>query len=202
MILLEEALLQGIPTLVIDPKGDMGNLLLTFPDSRPERLPAVDQRGRGRSATASPPDELAARRAEMWENGLAGSGIGKDRIARLRGRGRLHDLHARVHRRRPAQRHRSTCEPPAADADPESAARRDRRPRSGAARPRGHRRRSALGPRTHPARQPHQHRLDRRAATSTSAAPARPDPEPADAQARRDRARHLLPGDGPHRSSP
>ena len=35
VILLEEALLQGIPTLVIDPKGDMGNLLLSFPDLDP-----------------------------------------------------------------------------------------------------------------------------------------------------------------------
>ena len=34
--LLEDALLQGIPCLVIDPKGDMGNLLLTFPELRPE----------------------------------------------------------------------------------------------------------------------------------------------------------------------
>src|SRR3954470_7514161 len=34
--LLEEALLQGIPTLILDPKGDLGNLLLTFPDLTPE----------------------------------------------------------------------------------------------------------------------------------------------------------------------
>ncbi len=33
--LLEDALLQGVPCLVIDPKGDMGNLLLTFPELRP-----------------------------------------------------------------------------------------------------------------------------------------------------------------------
>ena len=32
VVLLEEALLQRIPVLVIDPKGDMGNLLLNFPD--------------------------------------------------------------------------------------------------------------------------------------------------------------------------
>jgi hypothetical protein len=30
--LIEEALIQGIPTLILDPKGDLGNLLLTFPD--------------------------------------------------------------------------------------------------------------------------------------------------------------------------
>ena len=32
VVMMEEALRQNIPTLVIDPKGDMGNLLLTFPD--------------------------------------------------------------------------------------------------------------------------------------------------------------------------
>ena len=41
IIYLEEALLAGIPTLIIDPKGDMTNLLLTFPDLLPRRLRAV-----------------------------------------------------------------------------------------------------------------------------------------------------------------
>ena len=35
IVLLEEALLAGIPALIIDPKGDMGNLALTFPDLAP-----------------------------------------------------------------------------------------------------------------------------------------------------------------------
>src|SRR5512134_1516602 len=30
--LLEEAAIDGIPAIVIDPKGDLGNLLLTFPE--------------------------------------------------------------------------------------------------------------------------------------------------------------------------
>src|ERR1041385_1888177 len=34
--LLEEAAIDGIPSIVIDPKGDLANLLLTFPDLRPE----------------------------------------------------------------------------------------------------------------------------------------------------------------------
>ena len=34
--LLEEAAIDGIPALIIDPKGDLSNLLLTFPDLRPE----------------------------------------------------------------------------------------------------------------------------------------------------------------------
>src|SRR5690606_2146330 len=36
VVLLEEALLAGIPTLILDPKGDIGNLLLNFPALRPE----------------------------------------------------------------------------------------------------------------------------------------------------------------------
>ncbi len=33
--LLEEAAIDGIPAIMIDPKGDLGNLLLTFPDLEP-----------------------------------------------------------------------------------------------------------------------------------------------------------------------
>ena len=83
--LLEEALLQGIPTLVIDPKGDMGNLLLTFPNLAPSDFrPWINEAEADREGKT--PDDLAASTAELWENGLAGSGIGKDRIAHLRDR--------------------------------------------------------------------------------------------------------------------
>ncbi|HZK11006.1 MAG TPA: hypothetical protein VFD10_01420 [Atribacterota bacterium] len=34
--IIEEATLDKIPSIVIDPKGDMGNLLLAFPDLKPE----------------------------------------------------------------------------------------------------------------------------------------------------------------------
>ena len=44
--LLEEAAIDGIPALAIDPKGDLGNLLLTFPSLSTGRVPAVDRRGR------------------------------------------------------------------------------------------------------------------------------------------------------------
>ena len=36
LALLEEAAIDGIPSLIIDPKGDLANLLLTFPDLKPE----------------------------------------------------------------------------------------------------------------------------------------------------------------------
>src|SRR5688500_720825 len=36
LALLEEAALDGIPAILIDPKGDLANLMLTFPALRPE----------------------------------------------------------------------------------------------------------------------------------------------------------------------
>ena len=81
--LLEDALLQGIPTLVIDPKGDMGNLLLTFPELRPADFrPWVEEAAAAREGIT--PDELAERTAQTWRDGLARSGIEPERIARLR----------------------------------------------------------------------------------------------------------------------
>ena len=44
--LLEEAAIDGIPAIVIDPKGDLANLLLTFPQLRAGGLPALGQRAR------------------------------------------------------------------------------------------------------------------------------------------------------------
>jgi hypothetical protein len=83
IVLIEEALLAGIPCLVLDPKGDMGNLLLTFPDfSAASFRPWVnedDARSEGLSL-----DEFAARTAQVWKHGLEASGIGPERIAALR----------------------------------------------------------------------------------------------------------------------
>lgn len=81
--LLEEAAIDGIPAIVIDPKGDLSNLLLTFPQLRPEDFrPWVNEdeaRTKGLSA-----DEFAAKQAELWTNGLAKSGQDGARIQRLR----------------------------------------------------------------------------------------------------------------------
>lgn len=80
--LLEEALLQGIPTLVIDPKGDMGNLLLTFPDLAPSDFePWIDPVLAQREATTVA--ETAAATAARWRDGLAGWGVEPSRIAEL-----------------------------------------------------------------------------------------------------------------------
>ena len=55
LALLEEAAMDNIPAIVIDPKGDISNLLLTFPDLDGEEFPPVDQRGRRREKRRSLP---------------------------------------------------------------------------------------------------------------------------------------------------
>ena len=80
--LIEEAALDGIPTLVIDPKGDLANVLLAFPDLAPaDFLPWVDPETARRDGVSL--EDLAARTAEKWAAGLKDSGQSGDRIRRL-----------------------------------------------------------------------------------------------------------------------
>ena len=81
--LIEEAALDHVPVIAIDPKGDLGNLLLTFPDLEPADFrPWINERQAAeRGITA---DELATEQAELWRNGLAEWGQDGARIARLR----------------------------------------------------------------------------------------------------------------------
>jgi len=83
LALLEEAALDHIPAIIIDPKGDLGNLLLTFPDLRAEDFrPWInedDARVQGVSG-----DEYARQQAERWQRGLAAWGQDGARIRRLR----------------------------------------------------------------------------------------------------------------------
>jgi hypothetical protein len=80
--LIEEAALDGIPTLVIDPKGDLANVLLAFPDLAPADFqPWVDPEAARRDNISL--EDLAARTAQKWSAGLAASGQSGDRIRRL-----------------------------------------------------------------------------------------------------------------------
>ena len=79
VVLLEEALTAGIPALVLDPKGDMGNLLLAFPDLAPESFRPWVNESDARAAGLSI-DEFAAKTAADWTKGLAASGIDAARI--------------------------------------------------------------------------------------------------------------------------
>ena len=81
--LLEEAAIDGVPAVIIDPKGDLANLLLTFPDLRPEDfLPWVKEEDAARKGISR--EELAAAEARKWREGLAAWGEDGDRIRRLR----------------------------------------------------------------------------------------------------------------------
>ncbi len=82
VVALEEALLSNIPCLIIDPKGDMGNLLLNFPSFQAaDFLPWVDEgEARRKDQTV---DEYAAATAETWKAGLAGWDITGDRLRKL-----------------------------------------------------------------------------------------------------------------------
>ena len=83
LALLEEAALDGIPAIAIDPKGDIPNLLLAFPDLAPEDFRPWINEDEARAKGLSP-DEFARRQAELWRNGLAAWGQDSDRIRRLR----------------------------------------------------------------------------------------------------------------------
>ncbi len=81
--LLEEAAIDGIPVIAIDPKGDLGNLLLTFPELRPsDFLPWVDPDEAARKQLTT--EDFAAQTADRWSKGLADWGQDGARIARLR----------------------------------------------------------------------------------------------------------------------
>jgi hypothetical protein len=81
--LLEEAAIDGVPAIAIDPKGDIGNLLLAFPELQAEDFrPWVDEGEAARKGKS--PDEFAAATAETWRKGLADWGQDGERIARLR----------------------------------------------------------------------------------------------------------------------
>jgi hypothetical protein len=81
--LIEEAALDGIPAIVVDPKGDLANLLLTFPELAPDDFrPWLDPEAAIREGISL--DDLAARTAATWSAGLAASGQTAERIRRLR----------------------------------------------------------------------------------------------------------------------
>lgn len=81
--LLEEAAIDKVPSLIIDPKGDLTNLLLQFPDLLPSDfrpwINADDARRKGQTV-----DEYAEATAGMWRKGLADWGQGPERIQMLK----------------------------------------------------------------------------------------------------------------------
>lgn len=83
LALLEEAAIDGIPVICVDPKGDLANLMLTFPELRPQDFePWLEQGEAARKGVSL--QELAESTASLWRNGLASWGQSPDRIRRFR----------------------------------------------------------------------------------------------------------------------
>lgn len=82
IVILEEALISGIPCLIIDPKGDMGNILLNFPSFSPEDFrPWINEAEARRNGIDV--DQLASQTSESLRSGLEDWGIKPDRMRML-----------------------------------------------------------------------------------------------------------------------
>ena len=81
--MLEEAALKGIPAIIIDPKGDLTNLLLHFPDLAPQDFqPWVDAEQARRSGKTM--EQAAMEVSLIWRNGLQEWGITQERVLALK----------------------------------------------------------------------------------------------------------------------
>ena len=94
-----------MPCLLIDPKGDLTNLCLTFPDLAPADFRPWINEGDAQNAGVTP-EAFAEQQATTWRDGLAGWGITTERIQALRDGARSHHLHPGVHGRGAAERRR------------------------------------------------------------------------------------------------
>jgi len=83
VVLLEEAAIDGIPAIIVDPKGDLSNLLLTFPELRGEDFaPWIPEGAAQRKGLST--EAYAGKQAALWREGLAQWGEDGERIRRLR----------------------------------------------------------------------------------------------------------------------
>ena len=83
--LIEEALLDGLPAIIVDPKGDIANLALTFPDAKPsdfEPWVSAEEAAEKGIDTVT----LAAQVARRWQSGWAEWGMTPERVRQLRER--------------------------------------------------------------------------------------------------------------------
>jgi hypothetical protein len=77
--LLEEAILDNIPSIIIDPKGDITNLMLNFPSmSAQDFYPWINMDDAQRAGLS--PEQYAADTAQRWKDGLQSWGIVPDRL--------------------------------------------------------------------------------------------------------------------------
>ena len=120
LALLEEAAIDGIPALAIDPKGDLGNLLLTFPQLRADDFaPWIDPAEAARAGQSTL--DYAETVADRWRKGLADWGQAPERIAAFRSAADVAIYTPGSSAGRPLRLLRSfDAPPPAVAADPEA----------------------------------------------------------------------------------
>ncbi len=81
--LLEEAAMDNIPAIVIDPKGDIGNMMLAFPDFKgSDFLPWINEDDAHKKGDT--PSAYAEKTARMWEDGLGQWGQDASRVREFR----------------------------------------------------------------------------------------------------------------------
>jgi hypothetical protein len=81
--MIEEAVLDKIPSIIIDPKGDMGNLLLAFDDFDPKKFePWIDEGEAEKKGMTK--DEYAQVTAQKWEHGILNAHQNRDRVKRFK----------------------------------------------------------------------------------------------------------------------
>ncbi len=81
--MIEEAVLDKIPSIIIDPKGDMGNLLLAFDDFDPKKFePWIDESETEKKGMTK--EEYAQITAQKWEHGILSDFQNRDRVKRYK----------------------------------------------------------------------------------------------------------------------
>jgi hypothetical protein len=163
LALLEEAGIDGIPAIAIDPKGDLANLFLTFPELRPgDFRPWIDEGEATRSGMSA--EQYAAQVAKTWTQGLSQWGQDGERIRRFRDACELALYTPGMSGGRPLRVLRSLAAPASElAADPRCPARSRPGHRLRAAGVAGHGGGPGAQPRAYPAHPAHRPRLARRA---------------------------------------
>lgn len=81
--ILEEAAMDNIPAIIIDPKGDISNLMLNFPDFKAsDYRPWINEDDASKKGNT--PDEFAEKTAKMWKEGIASWGQTPERVRQFR----------------------------------------------------------------------------------------------------------------------
>ncbi|MEM9587637.1 MAG: ATP-binding protein, partial [Planctomycetota bacterium] len=81
--LLEEAAIDGIPAICVDPKGDLANLMLAFPNLNADDFRPWLEKGEA-TRKGMNLDEYAEHTAAKWKSGLASWGQTPDRVAKFK----------------------------------------------------------------------------------------------------------------------